>query len=120
MADSSEFKIEKIDHDGIAQYVVQTKDPEILGVSAIPGEEADSWFVILTVAEFVRDEPLESKFRKLVDDTLNSINGVSLVEEADREVWYVEGDVSGDILVLSTVQSLNTIYNELKDYVHSY
>ena len=113
-------EVNKIEFEGVFLYEAQTNDPEILGVSAQPAEAQKAWYVIVTVAEFVRDEPLESKFRKLVDEALTDINGVTLVEETDREVWYVEGKVSGEVLVVNTVEALNSIYTELKEYVHSF
>ena len=112
--------IEKTEEDGLIEWSHQAAEPEIFGVSASQEEDDEYWAVFVSAAEFVREEPLESKLRSAVASALASVPNVTSVEEEDREVWVVEGDVNGKELVASTVAALKSIYPELKAYLDAF
>lgn len=55
-----------------------------------------------------------------MENALSSVEGVTLVEEEDREVWLVKGNVEGSALVVCTVRALDTIHPELKAYMEEF
>ncbi len=109
--------LEKFEEDGEVTWFHRTEEGDILGVSASQEIGDEYWYVFVSFAEFVREEPLESKFRKLIAKSLSEVNGVSSVEEEDREVWLVEGDPDGKELVTVCVEALKSIYPELKTFM---
>ena len=109
--------IKKIEDDDLIEWIHETND-EILGVSASQELGDENWSVFISVAEFVQEDPLEGKLRKLIVNSLSSVDGVSCVEEEDREVWLVEGSTDGKELVKVCVQSLTSIYDELSEYMN--
>jgi hypothetical protein len=119
MADEN-IVVEKQEEDGVIEFINQTNEPDILGVGASNENGDRYWSVFVNVAEFVREEPLESEFRNVVANALSSVKGVTSVEEEDREVWLVEGDAQGPELVAATVKALHTIYPKLSAYMQSF
>lgn len=102
--------------DNTVEWNNQTDDPDILGVSAMAMRE--HWSVTVSVAEFIREEPLESEFREAIYTSLMRVKGVTTVFENDRENWTVKGgDIEGKDLVISCVQTLHTMYPTLKAYM---
>jgi len=75
-----------------------TDDRESRGVTAITPRNY-MWQVFVSLAEFVRQEPLESEMRHGMVDAPRAVPGVTDVTEGDREVWDVEGTPSGRALV---------------------
>lgn len=116
MADEN-IDLEKQEEDSLIEWVNRTSEPDILGVGASKESGDEYWSVFVSVAEFVREEPLESEFRDVVSNALSNIEGVTSVQEEDREVWLVKGDVQGSELVLATVKALQSIYPKLKAYM---
>jgi hypothetical protein len=53
---------------------------------------AGYWNVVIWVAEFLREDPLETELRGRIASALGAVDGVA---EEDREVWYVTGESSG-------------------------
>lgn len=70
-----------------------------VGASKIAAVGDWPWQVFVSMAEFVREEPLETEMRTAVDAAIRSVPGVTDVAEEDREVWIVEGTPSGEALV---------------------
>jgi len=87
--------------DGVQEWVRHTDDDDIRGVCALQRHREGrwSWQVDVWVAEFVRDEPLESELRLAVAAAIRSVDGVTEVAEEDREVWVLSGSPSGEDLV---------------------
>jgi hypothetical protein len=92
--------------DGAEGWERLTDEPEIRGVIAYrPGADDDwRWKIELTMAEFLREEPLEGEMRRGMDAALRSVPGVANVGEEDREVWGIDGDPSGEDLVRAAAQ----------------
>ncbi|TDF41527.1 hypothetical protein EYS14_01325 [Alteromonadaceae bacterium M269] len=112
-----EIKIETVKEDEFIEYIHQGERPEIQGVIASKETGDEDWYVFVVIAEFIREEPLETKFRKLIFDALNNVEGVKSVEEADREEWSVQGNVDGEELVKACVIALKSIYPELEEFM---
>lgn len=112
--------VEKQEENGLIEWVNRTNEPDILGVGASREKGDRSWAVSVNVAEFIREDPLESEFRNVVSSALSRVKGVTSVEEEDREVWLVKGDAKGAELVLAAVKALQTIYPKLKAYMKSF
>ncbi len=112
--------VEKHEENGLIEWVSKTNEPDILGVGASRERGDRYWAVSVNVAEFIREDPLESEFRKLVSSALSRVKGVVSVEEEDREVWLVKGDANGSELVRATVKALQTISPKLRAYMKSF
>ena len=85
-------------------------DDDVRGVEAIKvGDGEWSWQVILAVAEFVREDPLESELRERMVGTLRAAPGVTAVAEEDREVWIVNGQPSGEALVRAAARVVDDL-----------
>ncbi|MGE0712351.1 MAG: hypothetical protein AB7N76_01615 [Planctomycetota bacterium] len=93
--------------DGAEEWA--TGIDEVRGVDAlkIPGNEGWAWHVTLAVAEFVREEPLQSELFGAVTLALRAVPGVQEVEHMDREVWIVDGDPAGESLVRAAAHVLD-------------
>jgi hypothetical protein len=88
-----------LEQDGIEEeWVRETSDPDFRNVEASKLQEM-TWQVAVSLAEFVREDPLESEMRRQIDSALRSVEGVSDVEEMDREVWTIYGTPAGPDLV---------------------
>ncbi len=86
------------------QWKRTTDDGSVRGVSVSRSRWADEWSLWVDVAEFVREEPLESEFRAAIDAALRAVPGVRSVHEEDREVWLIAGGSSGvDLLTAAAV-----------------
>jgi hypothetical protein len=81
-------------------------DPDLRGVSAyrITLDEQAYWSVGVAVAEFLREDPLESELRQQMAAALGAVPGVDVVAEEDRELWYVTGAPSGEALIRAAAQ----------------
>lgn len=75
-------------------------DPDLRGVDVQRMDHPDwTWEVFVSVAEFLREGPLEHELRTGVDAALRAVPGVTEVVEEDRELWLVRGDAAGPALV---------------------
>jgi hypothetical protein len=107
-------RIKPMDSSILEEWTRVTDNEDVLGASASKSAENKSeWQVFINVAEFVREEPLESKLHQRITDSLRSIDGVVEVIHEDREVWLVRGNVSGESLVRSSATVLNELHKEL-------
>ncbi len=93
-------------------------DDDVRGVEAIKvGDEEWPWQVILAVAEFVRDDPLETELRERIAAALRAVPGVTDVAEEDREVWIVNGHPSGEALVSAAARVVDDLAQRLRDFM---
>lgn len=103
--------------DGEA-WVRDVDDPDIRGCGASRFDAGPwTWQVFVDLAEFVREEPLESEMRAGVDTALRSVPGVTEVAEEDREVWIVQGDPDGRSLVAAVGAFLDTIADRARAHL---
>lgn len=78
------------------------------------------WSVSVSVAEFLREEPLQSEFIDAVSAGLQSVRGVRKVVQEDREVWLVSGRlISGKKLVIAVDKALEILDAPMRRHVAS-
>lgn len=70
------------------------------------------WEISIPVAEFVRDEPFESEFRRSVDRAIR-VRGITEVAEEDRELWLARGSGDGADIARSVGDVLDEMSVEL-------
>ena len=111
-------QIEPSDSEILREWERVTDDDEILGVSVSLGREPEwKWQVCVAVAEFVRDEPLESNFSNRITLALGRVKGVKEVIREDREVWLVDGEPDGEELVREVSAALDAMEEDLREYL---
>ncbi|MES9603523.1 MULTISPECIES: hypothetical protein [Actinomadura] len=92
-------QIQPLDSGIAEEWIRKTDEPDLRAVSASKLRVGPLWHVSAWVMEFVRTDPLESELRRRIADALSAVDGVSSVEEEDREVWTVTGTPTGTALV---------------------
>lgn len=113
-------QITPADSEILEEWIRVTNEHEILGVTASKGRDGDwQWQVFIAVAEFVRQEPLESKLVRRITAALQKVPGAKAVAHEDREVWLIQGEVSGEQLVRSVSETLDTLAPELRKHIES-
>jgi hypothetical protein len=107
---------DEIDEELDEEWIRETDEPEVRNVGANKSPE-DGWQVSIWAAEFVREEPLESRMRTTVTEHLRSVAGVTGVWEEDREEWHVEGSPNGDELVRAAAAAVESLAVEIREHV---
>lgn len=93
-------------------------DDDVRGVEAIKvGDGEWPWQVIVAVAEFVRDDPLETELRERMASALRAVPGVTDVAEEDREVWIVDGEPSGEALVRAAARVVDDLASRARVFM---
>lgn len=103
----SEIKIEQVESEEDCleswQRITSDGEEDIKGVLASKEDEF-SWRVTIYVAEFIRDESVQSSFFEGITEALSGLPNVEEAFQEDREIWLVEGSVSGKDLVQTCSQ----------------
>ena len=100
--------------DGLEGWDRLTDEPEIRGVEAIRLDDDEwPWIVVVWVAEFVREDPLEAELREAMLRELSRVRGVEAVAEEDREVWIVAGVPDGRELVKAAAAVVDGLYEKV-------
>ena len=116
---SSVRQLRDHEEDGIEeQWIRETSDPDFRDVEAAKMHEK-TWQVSVRLAEFVREEPLESEMRQQIEATLRSVDGVSDVQEMDREVWTVYGTPLGPELVRAAGEVVDRLADRARDQLEA-
>lgn len=109
-------QVESEDEDIVEAWSRRTDEPHILGVSAIRlSEDEWPWQVAASIAEYIRDEPLQSQMRAAMLSALSRVSGVEDVEEDERGIWVLEGCVHGRDLVLAAVAVVDQLASEARE-----
>jgi PAS domain-containing protein len=96
-------------------------DADIRGISAyriILGEQP-YWSVEVSLAEFLREEPLESELRQQMAAALEAVPDVEVVAAEDRESWFVTGNPSGEALVRAAAQVVDQLADRARAHLDS-
>ncbi|MGV8884988.1 MAG: hypothetical protein ACOH1T_05300 [Microbacteriaceae bacterium] len=104
-----------LDAEYVESWMRSTDEPELRDIFA--GFDGEWWQVIVPVAEFLRDEPLESLLDEGMTAALTDIPGTDVVAHEDREVWVVSGDVSGEALVGAAADFVDEIAARVRAYL---
>jgi hypothetical protein len=107
-------RIEPLDEEILEEWRRVTDEEHILGVNVTRMEGDWPWHVAVSVAEFIREEPLQSKLHARITEALSQAPGVQGAEQEDREVWIVRGDVSGEALIRACGRALDSLAAELR------
>jgi len=98
MCEDVQQRVPLVDDENVEEWERLSNEFEVRGVEAyLPA--GDGWRVVVAVAEFIRDDPLESELVTGVETALRSVVGVTNVWHEDREQWVAEGQPSGRELV---------------------
>ncbi len=113
-------QIEPLDSELLEEWERVTDDEDVLGVSAAKTNRPKwTWQVFIAVAEFVREEPLESTLVDRVTSVLGQVEGVKSVVREDREVWAIEGDAGGEGLVRAASTAVDSLAPRLREHMGS-
>ena len=97
-----------------------TDERDLFGISASKINRANwQWQVFVSVAEFVREDPLESILNRELETALREVRGVEEVVHEDQEVWIIAGDPNGEALVRSAAGVVDKLEPELRRYFAS-
>jgi hypothetical protein len=107
--DIRQVPADEIDADEVWERL--TDEPDIRGVEAARIDEIGGWQVTVGIAEFLREDPLETELRQRMASALQAVDGVSSAEEQDRETWFVTGTPSG----LALTQAAARVVDDLAD-----
>ncbi|MGE5288083.1 MAG: hypothetical protein ACM3ML_12965 [Micromonosporaceae bacterium] len=94
-------------------------DPDVRGVSATWFSHGgwSGWQVVVAVAEFLREDPLEGELRERMAAALGGVDGAREVAEDDREVWLVTGGPSGEALVRAAAGVVDGLADRARAYL---
>lgn len=117
---AQDMQIEEFEREGYVEWInsVDDEDRQILGVRVIQEDDSEYFIIFISVAEFIREEPLENEFREKIHLSLSKVPGVKAVEEEDREVWAVEGSTNGPALIKASVATLQELKPKFISYLN--
>ena len=95
-----------------------TDEPDIRAVEVIRlnTDGPWQWQVVVSVMEFIREDPLEAELREAMAAALRAVPGVARVHEEDREVWVVDGSPSGEKLTHAAARVVDDFAARTRDY----
>ena len=100
--------------------VHEDDDIRLVTAARVRNQPEWPWSVSVGVAEFLREEPLQSDFADAVSAGLKSVRGVRKVVQEDREVWLVSGRlISGKKLVIAVDKALEILDASMRQHVES-
>jgi hypothetical protein len=108
MAQVEVQQIQPFDSSIQEEWIRVTEEQDLLGVGASKFD-SNTWRVFVNVAEFIREEPLQSDLFERITEALAKTDGVETAYQEDREVWIVQGDVTGESLIQSCAVALNEL-----------
>ena len=114
MEDIKVEQVEPEDDELLEEWVRVTDEQHILGVCATRSDGKWPWRVSISVAEYIREEPLQSKLHKAITAALKRVPGVTKAMQEDREEWVVQGKVAGAALVVACSTALNRLADALR------
>lgn len=95
------------DEEAAELWVVGEDESRQVLAGRYPDQEEWPWEVYFAVAEFIREEPLESELNGAIHLALSAVRGVRDVVHEDREKWLVSGRPRGKALVTAGAQVLD-------------
>ena len=112
-------RIRDEEDDEVSQFWANNLDDELKSVVALRLRDENEWpwRIELAVAEFLREEPLESEYAAAVTASLRAVRGVKEVEHEDREVWVVAGRARGRALVSAVSDVLERLGPRIRQHL---
>lgn len=104
----------------LAHWEMRADDIDVFGVAAVCESLPEfPWSVCINAAEFIDGTDYEDEFNALVKETLKNLDGVKDVQEADVDVWIVDGMPKGEDLMGALARLLVGAYEKIKPFVPS-
>ena len=114
-------QVDQVDDGILAHWEATADNIDLFGIAAVNEDLPEyQWSVGVHSAEFICDEPLESKFRYRIAEAIRAVKGVNKLEEADREVWIVDGTLNGRELLEAIVKVLVELKPEIVTYLSAH
>ena len=108
-------KLEPQDDELLEEWTRVTDEEHILGVFAARHADDDqTWEVSINVAEYIRADPLQTELHDAITNALTATPGVSMAVQEDRELWIVQGDVSGEALIRACAFALDRLADAMR------
>lgn len=107
---------EEVDEEVEEEWIRETDEPDVRNVGATRWPDGE-WQVSIWAAEFVREEPLESRMRQRIADSLRAVSGVTDVSEEDREMWHVSGNPTGADLTGAAAAAIDSLADEIRAHM---
>jgi hypothetical protein len=109
-------QVEPEDGELSEEWLRETSEPDLRGINVTRWADGGDWpwQVGVYVAQFVREEPLESELRRKLDEALRAVAGVEDVAEQDRELWIVRGHTSGAALTAAAAGVVDEMADRLR------
>jgi hypothetical protein len=106
--------IRREDVEGDEAWNRLSGEPHLFGVEVIKNDQPDGWQVTFWALEHVREEPLESQLRRGIERRLRAVEGVTDVQEEDREIYWVTGSSSGEDLSAAGAAAVDDFADQLR------
>jgi hypothetical protein len=131
MSDNPELvrEVEPIDWELAREWIRDSSDPEIRGVSVAQARTDISrepggggprpgfpWDVTIAALNLVRDEPLESAIRGAILDAVAAVPGVVQIIEGSRETYKISGNPNGVDLANAVAAVVDRFATRVRDY----
>jgi hypothetical protein len=115
------FPADELGEGCVERWERLTDDRDIrwVGARKITLGEFPYWSVVVGVAEFLREDPLESELRQQMDAALRAVAGAERVWEDDREAWGVAGAASGEALLRAAAGVVDHLADRARAYIDS-
>lgn len=110
-------RIDPLDDEFSEEWVRESSEPDIRGFGVARLRESGEWQVSVALAEFVRDDPLETEMRQGIQRSIERVPGVESVSEHDRETWGVTGNPSGEVLAQAVAEVLDELADRARTYM---
>jgi hypothetical protein len=92
--------------DAAELWTVDGDESRQFSVARYSGQPAWPWEVYFSVAEFIREDPLETALNDSIHHALTGVRGVLEVFHEDREKWIVSGRPKGKALAIAANEVL--------------
>jgi hypothetical protein len=107
---------DEVDEELDEEWIRETDEPSVRNVGAFL--EGDKWHVSIWAAEFVREEPLESRMRGQIAAGFQAAPGVTNVSEGgNREEWFVTGSPTGSDLVRAAADVIDPLSDDIRRHL---
>jgi len=115
MAEIEVLQLVPADSECLEEWIRVTDEKDLFGVCVTRFRQGDwPWRVSIHAAEFIRDDPLQSQVFDAITSALNAAPGASRAVQEDREVWLVQGSLTGEVLVRSCAAVLDRLAEPMR------
>jgi hypothetical protein len=80
-------------------------------------DEIGGWQVIVSVLQYVSEDPFEYDLRERIAAALRDVSGVTSADEQDRETYFVTGTPSGKALIEAIARVVDNLDERTRAYL---